>query len=104
MEEGMTTIVKFTYSEWPMRFGGYECNKLGGKMSGEYVPLAEYHKIFDDAVELAKQVEKLKALIQRVIDMNLTDSLKWSPVILGATEGYQSPELIQLLKDCQEAL
>lgn len=107
------TIVKFTqHSDYTYYYTDWD-----GDMSGEYVPLAEYQALqaqyrelgdsSNDAIQsLVKQRSKLKALIQRVVEIgpNLSDSLRWSVRLLGATEGYKSPELDQLLLDCQEVV
>ena len=72
----MTTIVNFYNCD----DGIYHADD-DEDVSGNYVPLAEY--------------QKLESLIQRV---DKIADLHDSPY------GQRSPELIQLLKDCREAL
>ncbi len=88
-------IVEF-YKDGEYRYG---CEQLGD-MSGEYVPLSEYQALKTHMESLAKESYELKGLIQRVVEMG------WSLVDELGEAGWnaQSPELIQLLQDCQEAL
>lgn len=108
----MTTIVKFTLALGHIPVYRY-WSDTPNDASGDYVSLAEYQEVINLVNELGEkdvqnrlQVDKLKALIQRVneIGPKLTDSLKWSVKLLGATEGHKSSKLIQLLEDCQNAL
>ncbi len=98
----MTTIIKFVrYHEGVA--DSYACD-WPGNATGEYVPLAEYNalrsecdKIADERLEQAMRTNELKALIKRVIEIG--PRLDDSDIVEG-----QTPVLIQLLKDCQDAI
>ncbi len=84
----MTTIIKF---KWCKKCEAYHPFKYPDELehealSDEYVPLAEY--------------QRLQALIQRI------DDIGWSLIDETGEAGWntQTPELKQLLKDCQAAL
>lgn len=106
----MTTIIKFTY---PLGcFDGYKCDRRGD-LSGEYVPVAEYIELQATLLQeqdklsqalsnglnpyLQTETAALRALIQRVVEIGpkLTD------IALDGVESGTSPELTQLLKDCE---
>ncbi len=120
-------IVKFT------QHSGYYYTDWDGDMSGEYVPLVEYLELKQGFVNTPKEtnagwnetcnatrktgeviehtlegkITELKALIQRVIEMrsDLHDDEEFtSNPFLSPFKNIQSPELIQLLEDCQEAI
>ncbi len=90
------TIVKFTqHSGYTYYYTDWD-----GDMSGEYVPLAEYLELLNLINELGEKdvqnrllIGKLKALIQRAIDIKPN---------LGGHYAWQNEELIQLLKDCKQ--
>ncbi len=102
----MTTVIKFTYQGDYLN--GYDCNQLSNA-TGEYVPLAEYHELESEIQRLSKlnatgegwltanskEIEKLKALIQRVIDL-LPHTYDY--------EQLESEDIKQLFNDCQEVL
>lgn len=68
-------------------------------MSGEYVPLAEYQALEAHMKLLAKETYELKGLLRRVVERG------WTLVDeFGDGWNAQSPQLAQLLGDCQEVL
>ncbi len=91
-------IIKFYAYDFANDNIGYHAIGPNENVSGEYVPLAEYEEFKNHMESLVKESYELKGLIRRVLDSNVYDRQSLHGVV------YKSPDLEQLLKDCQEAL
>ncbi len=94
----MTTIEFHLYHDMTHLGSIYYSDQVGDK-SGEYVPLSEHQALQTHANLLAKEVYDLRGLLRRVVEIGpeLFDNIE-------VYENHKTPQLIQLLRNCKEAI